>query len=94
MGKTDEGECLINGKVLKADPFSALEYEFSIPKFMGDVVSHVAWSIEEVEGGVRLSLVHSGLPQGQKSFDLLYNFDKGWHGHINTMRENIQAISH
>ncbi|MGB0800068.1 MAG: SRPBCC family protein [Planktomarina sp.] len=85
LGK-DSGEVFMSGKVLVAEPHTRLEYEFHLVP-MGNTQSHVAWTLEAVEGGTRLSLVHSGLPQA--AMGLAFGLDKGWDGHLGQMRDDI-----
>jgi len=90
MCGTKGGDKLIWGKVLVARAPEYLEYTFTI-KPMGDAVSLVKWRLEPVEGGTRLSLEHSGLPQGSDAFGLVLALDKGWDDHISRMRDAIQG---
>jgi len=84
----ESGDKLVWGTVQTARPPEYLEYTFTI-KPMGDAVSLVKWSLEPVEGGTRLSLEHSGLPQGAEAFGLVLALDKGWDGHIGQMRDAL-----
>ena len=85
MFGVDSGDKLMWGEVLVADPFSRLEYTFTI-KPMGDQTSTVKWRLQEVAGGTQLSLVHEGLPQGAEAFGLTLALDKGWDDHLARMR--------
>ena len=85
MFGVDSGDKLMWGEVLVADPFSRLEYTFTI-KPMGDQTSTVKWQLQEVAGGTHLSLVHEGLPQGADAFGLTLALDKGWDDHLARMR--------
>lgn len=85
MFGTESGERLIWGKVLVAEPFSRLEYTFSITP-MGGQTSTVKWNLAEVPGGTNLSLRHEGLPQGAEAFGLTLALDKGWDDHLARMR--------
>lgn len=84
IGK-DSGEVFMSGKVLVANPHTQLEYEFHLVP-MGNTQSHVAWKLEEFEGGTKLSLTHSGLPQSAIESGLLFGLDKGWDEHLGQMR--------
>ena len=53
--------------------------------------STVKWSLEEVTGGTRLSLEHSGLADGAEGFGLVLALDKGWDDHLNRMRDPVAA---
>ncbi|MDU9003492.1 SRPBCC family protein [Sedimentitalea todarodis] len=85
MYGAESGNLLIWGTVNTARRPEYLEYTFTIAP-MGDAVSLVKWTLEEVADGTRLSLEHSGLPQGAEAFGLTLNLDKGWDEHIGRMR--------
>lgn len=84
----DSGEVFMSGKVLVAEPHSRLEYEFNLVPF-GNTSSHVAWALQEFEGGTRLSLIHSGLPDSAIASELMFNLDKGWDGHLGQLRDAL-----
>jgi uncharacterized protein YndB with AHSA1/START domain len=88
MFGTESGDKLIWGRVNVARKPEYLEYTFTI-KPMGDATSVVKWSLEPVPGGTRLSLEHSGLPQGVEAFGLTLALDKGWDDHISRMRVSL-----
>jgi len=88
MFGTTSGDKLMWGEVIAADPYSLLEYTFSIGPMNG-ASSTVRWTLEDVDGGTQLSLEHSGLPQGEEAFGLTLALDKGWDDHIGRMRESI-----
>lgn len=88
MFGTTSGDKLMWGEVMKSDPHNALEYSFTIAP-MGDATSIVKWQLEDVAGGTRLSLEHSGLPQGAEAFGLTLALDKGWDEHISRMRASL-----
>ena len=90
MFGTESGDKLMWGKVLVAEPFSRLEYTFTI-KPMGDQTSTVKWFLEEVPGGTHLSLRHENLPQGADAFDLMLALDKGWDNHLDRMRDSAHG---
>ncbi len=92
MYGAESGEALIWGKVIKANPYDALEYTFTIAP-MGDATSTVKWALEDVAGGTRLTLEHTGLPQGAEAFGLTLALDKGWDDHIGRMRADIHENS-
>ncbi len=88
MFGSESGDRLMWGQVLAAEPFTRLEYTFSITP-MGGKTSTVKWALEEVAGGTKLSLRHEGLPQGEEAFDLLLALDKGWDDHLGRMRASV-----
>jgi len=90
MFGTESGDKLIWGKVLVSQPHDLLEYSFTV-KPMGDAVSHVKWTLENVNGGTRLSLEHTGLPQSAEAFGLTLALDKGWDDHISRMRAALHG---
>lgn len=90
MFGAESGDKLMWGKVLLAEPFTRLEYTFTIAP-MGDAVSTVRWSLDEVAGGTRLSLSHEGLPQGEEAFGLTLALDKGWDDHLARMRASTHG---
>lgn len=92
MCGTESGDKLMWGTVLKSEPYNALEYTFSIAP-MGDATSTVKWALHDVDGGTRLSLEHTGLPQGAEAFGLTLALDKGWDDHIGRMRADLHGDS-
>jgi uncharacterized protein YndB with AHSA1/START domain len=89
MYKESDGSIFMSGKILVAEKPNRLVYEFHIAP-MGDAISTVNWTIKEVTGGTRLSLIHTGLPKGESAFELLINLDEGWDEHIARMRNDIK----
>lgn len=90
MYGSKSGDKLMWGKVLVAEPFTRLEYTFSIAP-MGDRVSTVKWRLEDIPGGTRLSLLHEGLPQEAEAFGLTLSLDKGWDEHLARMRADAHG---
>ena len=90
MFGTESGDKLMWGDVLIAEPFTLLEYTFIIAP-MGDNSSTVKWTLEEVAGGIKLSLRHEGLPQGEDAFGLTLALDKGWDDHLLRMRASAHS---
>ena len=56
---------------------------------MGDAVSVVKWTLESVDAGTKLTLVHEGMPAGADAAGLLMAIDKGWDEHMGAMRAAI-----
>ena len=88
MFGAQSGDLLVWGEVLTARAPEFLEYSFTI-KPMGEAVSHVRWTLQEVSGGTRLTLEHEGMPDGPATFGTLLAIDKGWDGHLGDMRAKI-----
>lgn len=84
--KGKDGSTICNGTVERMDPVSHLSYSFTAGPMNG-LMTKVAWTLTEVAGGTRLSLVHTGLPDTAAGFGLLSAFDKGWDAHLMRMRE-------
>lgn len=89
MYGAQSGDLLIWGTVQNIRKPEYLEYTFTI-KPMGEAVSLVKWTLEPVDGGTRLSLEHSSLPQGIEAFGLVESLDMGWDEHIARMRTGIR----
>jgi len=85
MHGTTSGDKLMWGTVNQARPHDYLEYTFTITP-MGDAVSTVKWTLDDVPGGTRLTLAHEGLPQGAEAFGLTLALDKGWDDHFGQLR--------
>ncbi|MFK7835354.1 MAG: SRPBCC domain-containing protein [Sulfitobacter sp.] len=90
MFGAESGDMLIWGHVNVARAPEYLEYTFTV-KPMGDAVSTVKWTLEEVPGGTRLHLHHEGLPEGEAAFGLIMALDKGWDDHMGRMRADMHA---
>lgn len=88
MFGVESGDKLMWGEVLISEPFTRLEYTFSIAPMAGQS-STVKWALEEVDGGTKLSLRHEGLPQGEEAFGLTLALDKGWDDHLAKMRTSL-----
>lgn len=87
--KKDSDERLMWGDVLLTEPFTRLRYEFSL-HMMPELVSIVDWTITPEEGGVWLSLEHTGLPAGEAAYGLVLGLDEGWDKHLGQMRALTQ----
>lgn len=81
----DSGKQLCWGTVEHADPFDVLRYTFTIAMAQ-QVEMLVEWTLTTVAGGTRLTLLHTGLPQGEEGFGLVLGLDAGWDGHFSEMR--------
>ncbi len=72
------------GQVKEMRPHEYLRWSVTIGPLNG-VMTSVEWRLETVPGGTRLSLEHSGLPEGIKGFGLVGALDKGWHEHLSRL---------
>ncbi|MDJ0629437.1 MAG: SRPBCC domain-containing protein [Rhodobacter sp.] len=86
----ESGKELGYGTVLTSDPHDLLEYTFAIGPMQG-ASSTVKWTLDDVPGGTRLNLEHSGLTDDAEGFGLILALDKGWDDHLNTLRDHAAA---
>lgn len=82
----DEGSPVCWGRVTKMERPRRLAYTFTIKPLDGRMTS-VEWTLDPVEGGTRLTLLHSGLPEGETGFGLFTALDAGWDRHLLRLRE-------
>ena len=86
----DTGNRLIWGSVTEARPYDYLEYTFTIEP-LGGAMTTVAWALSPIEGGTRLALEHTGLPDNAEALDLILAMDAGWEEHMGRMRTGLHA---
>ncbi len=73
-------------------PPGAVNARVTLPSRTGwNPSSTVKWMLEDVAGGTRLSLEHTGLPQGAEAYGLTLALDKGWDDHLARMRADAHA---
>ncbi len=82
-----DGDRMCWGKVEATSPPDHLRWSFTVGPLNG-VMTTVDWQLEETSGGTKLSLTHSGLPDGGEAYGLVLALDKGWHGFL----ANIQTL--
>jgi uncharacterized protein YndB with AHSA1/START domain len=90
MSKKEPGKTLCWGEVLEWDEPKRLVYTFSL-HMMEKLVTNVAWQLEEVSGGTRVTMVHTGLPAGKETVGLTFGLDEGWDKHFASLRECFKA---
>lgn len=75
------------GTVLEMKPCTLLRYSFTIDMLNGSLTT-VTWTLEKVEGGTRLSLVHEGIAAaaGEANMAVLFGLDSGWDRHLSKLR--------
>jgi len=75
------------GTVTEMNKPSLLAYTFTI-KPLGGAMTTVTWTLEEVRGGTKLSLIHSGIEEaaGEAAMGLLMALDEGWDKHLSGLR--------
>ncbi len=78
------------GKVIEMRKPEYMRWDFTVGPLNGRMTC-VEWRIEPASSGVRLSLEHSGLPEGAEAFGLILAMDKGWHGFLLGLRELTDA---
>lgn len=87
-----DGERMCFGKVREMQPPHYMKWDFSVGPLNG-VMTCVEWHITSTPGGVRLSLEHSGLPEGAEAYGLVLALDKGWHGFLLALRDWSDATT-
>lgn len=94
MGQSSEGGMVKQcwGTVQHWEPPSKLIYSFTVKPLNG-VMTTVTWTLDEIEGGTRLSLLHEGVGDaaGEAAFGLLMALDKGWDEHFGRLRQTASA---
>ena len=81
-----EGEKLVWGAVLEMTPPERLVHSFTHNHLNG-VETRCIWTLEAVEGGTILTLVHEGWEQvGDGAFAMAANHDSGWDEHFLRLR--------
>lgn len=85
-------EKLCWGKVLSMNPPLSMVWSFTVEPLNGATTT-VTWTLEEVSGGTRLTLLHEGIAEaaGEAALGLLFGLDPGWDEHFARLR---QATSH
>lgn len=80
------------GDVLSADKPSFLKYTLTIKPLSGAMTT-VSWTLEEVAGGTRVTLVHEGIGEaaGEAALGLLMALDEGWDKHFAKLRGVLAA---
>ncbi|MEV8467428.1 SRPBCC domain-containing protein [Fluviibacterium sp. DFM31] len=86
LSSQTDGERMCWGTVEESRPHDYLRWSFTVGPANG-AMSTVEWRLEEIAGGTRLSLSHSGLPDTGDGFGLLLALDKGWHGFLMNLRQ-------
>ncbi|MCR9086295.1 MAG: SRPBCC domain-containing protein [Rhodobacteraceae bacterium] len=91
LGK-DSGDTLCWGTVEEMRPVDYMRWSFSV-RPAPDTPGTVEWVLADVPGGTKLSLTHSKLPAGIDGFGLVLSLDKGWHEHLLSLREGVDAAT-
>jgi uncharacterized protein YndB with AHSA1/START domain len=74
------------GTVQEWNPTSQLTYSFST-KFFNGASTTVLWKLEDIKGGTKLTMEHSGISaSGGEFIGLLAAFDTGWDRHFASLR--------
>lgn len=85
-GKPDK-QCW--GTVIDMDPPSKLVWTFTVKPLNG-VMTTVTWTLEEICGGTKLTLVHEGLDAARGTpFGLMQALDAGWDEHFGRLRNAV-----
>ena len=85
-------EKMVWGKVLEMTPPEKLVYTFTF-KPLGGAMTTVTWELQEVQGGMKLLLTHSGIEEaaGEAAMNLLLALDVGWAKHILKLRSLVMS---
>lgn len=80
------------GNVLKMDAPNELVYSFTISPLNGKMTT-VSWALEEMAGGTRLTLKHTGIAAAVSGspMSLLMALDVGWDKHFAGLREQFTS---
>lgn len=75
------------GTVLEMNAPTHLKYTFTI-KPLGGALTNVTWTLEEINGGTKLSLTHEGISAAasEAAMGLLLALDAGWDKHLGSLR--------
>lgn len=88
----DGVEKLCWGDVLSMNPPESMEWTFTVQP-LGGAMTTVLWTLEEVHGGTRVSLKHTGIGEAAQAaaLGLLMALDAGWDEHFARLRVAISA---
>jgi len=83
LGNSDEGGPV---RVCWGTPPTRLVYSFTVKPLNGALTT-VTWTLDEIDGGTRLTLLHEGVGvAGDATFGMLMSLDKGWDEHFGRLR--------
>ncbi|MEM8958824.1 MAG: SRPBCC domain-containing protein [Pseudomonadota bacterium] len=91
LGK-DSGDRLCWGTVEEMRPVDYMRWSFRV-RPAPDAAGTVEWVLEDAPGGTKLSLTYSKLPGDSDGFGLILSLDKGWHEHLLSLREAVDAAA-
>jgi len=74
------------GTVLQMNFPEKLVWSFTVNALEG-VMTTVSWDLEEVNGGTKLTLTHSGLDASGSGLELITMLDAGWDMHLGKLRD-------
>jgi len=84
---------VIWGTVLEFEPCAKLKYTFIIPPLKG-CATIVTWTLEEFEGGTRLTMCQEGVGAlDEGALELLTHLDFGWDGHLDRLRTGVKELA-
>ena len=83
----DRTSIMLRGDILVADRPSFLSYTGTV-KPIGDLLTRLSWTLDEVPGGTRLSLLQEGVGEaaGDAALAALIKLDNGWDKHFSDLR--------
>jgi uncharacterized protein YndB with AHSA1/START domain len=77
----------VEGEIIECTPMTRLSHTFTFPRFNEDY-SRVTYELEEMEGMVRLTLLHDRFPAGSKIY---HEVQKGWPWLISAMKSMLET---
>ncbi len=90
----DGGDCSpISGEVLEATPYTLI-YSWIVTE--KPVKTTVKWQLEEVDGGTKLYLEHSGISnyKGETAVEMFASFTGGWDNCIECLKTYLKEEVH
>ena len=75
------------GTVLEMERYSRMVWAFTAQP-LGGALTTVTWTLEDVSGGTKLSLLHEGIgaAAGEAAMKVLLSMDAGWDEHFGRLR--------
>ncbi|MEM6627246.1 MAG: SRPBCC domain-containing protein [Pseudomonadota bacterium] len=83
-----KGQPLLWGRVLEMSPPVRLVHTFTHPHLQ-ERETLCTWTLDAVEGGTRLTLIHEGLMEADDALGSLASHDAGWDEHFVKLRELV-----
>ncbi len=87
-------ERLCWGKVLSMTPPHSMVWTFTVAPLNGAMTT-VTWTLEAIDDGTRLTLVHEGVSDamGDTALGLIFALDPGWDEHFGRLRLSLRETA-